>query len=43
MTFQVTIIVGLGLAAILNLVGLFLLLQINWNFGYEFFASHSEL
>ena len=37
-TFQVVFVV-----AILNLVELILLWQINWNFAYEFFASHSEL
>ena len=29
--------------AILNLVGLFLLWQIDWNFAYEFSGRHSEL
>ena len=41
MTFQVTIMFGLGfVAAILNCVGLFLLLQIDWNIVDGFFGSH---
>ena len=34
---------GVFVAAILNFVGLFLLWQIDLNFVYEFFVSHSEL
>ena len=43
MTFQATIIFGLGfmsiVVAILNFVRLFSLGQIDWNFAYEFFAA----
>ena len=31
------------MVAILNLVGLFLLWEIDWHFAFEFFGSHSEL
>ena len=37
------IIFGPGfVVAILNLVGLFLLCQIDWPFAFAFFGSHSE-